>query len=434
MLLSLLLSLTAHPLLQEQPDQAPRPSTPVPIAEASKEGSETALRVARLPERGAPELRAAPVDSMMRSFLREHEVPGASLAICKDGQLVYARGFGWADPENKVPVQPQSQFRIASISKPITAVAVLKLVELGKLKLDAPVFALLGYQDALQAKGCDPRLAQITVLQLLQHRAGWDRQASFDPMFIPQRVQQRLNLDGPPHTKQIIRYMLQQPLDFDPDTRYAYSNFGYCVLGRVIEKVTGQPYGASVRSMLLDPLQLDSIELGGSLPEDRRPLEVWYQDRKQRRGSAIKAPDRELPIGYSHDHEVLDAHGGWIANASDLALFAAAFSDAEHSTLLSPSSVARMWQGPTGTEGPVWYGCGWSVRQVGEAGQNAWHSGLLSGGSSSLLVRRHDGYTWAVLFNTDRSKKTDAVLSGLIDPLIHRAVNQVEAWPQSARD
>lgn len=426
MLLSILLSLTAHALLQEHPNQDPLPSTPLPVGERSG--------TPRLPERGEAGLRAAPLDSMMRSFLREHEVPGASLAIAKDGKLVYARGFGWADPQKQVAVRPEAQFRIASISKPITAVVVLRLIEQGELTLDAKAFSLLGHQRALQAESCDPRLAQITILQLLQHRAGWDRQASFDPMFIPQRVQERFDLSAPPRTKQIIRFMLEQPLDFDPGTRYAYSNFGYCVLGRVIEKVTGQAYAEAVRSILLDPLDLHSVELGGSLPEDRKPLEVWYQDRKQRTRPAIKAPNRELPIGYSHDQEVLDAHGGWIASASDLALFAAAFADTEHSSVLSPASIARMWQRPERAEGPVWYGCGWSVRKVGESGHNAWHSGLLSGGTSSLFVRRHDGYTWAVLFNTDRSKKTDAVLSGLIDPLIHRAVNQVEAWPQSVRD
>jgi N-acyl-D-amino-acid deacylase len=371
---------------------------------------------------------------MMRGFVREHGVPGASLAIAKDGKLVYARGFGWADPAQKVPVRPDAQFRIASISKPITAVVIMQLVEAGKLALDAPAFALLGHQATLQDESCDPRLSQITIQQLLQHRAGWDRQASFDPMFIPQRVRKRFDLAGPPSTQEIIRFMLEQPLDFDPGTRYAYSNFGYCVLGRVIEKVTGMSYAEAVKGLLLEPLQLSSLELGGSLPEDRRPREVWYQDRTQRTRRAVQAPDRELPIAYSHDQEVLDAHGGWIANASDLALFAAAFSDAKSSPILNPSSVARMWQRPVGATGPVWYGCGWSVRQVGESGQNAWHSGLLTGGTSSLLVRRHDGYTWAVLFNTDRSKQSDAVLSGLIDPLIHRAVNLVQSWPREARD
>lgn len=434
MLLSLLLSLTALAPDQEPPIQDPRPSTPLPVSEGPSAASDKSAGAARLPERGTPELRAAPVDSMMRSFVREHGVPGASLAIAKDGKLVYARGFGWADPAQKVPVRPEARFRIASISKPITAVVVLKLIEQGKLEFHTPAFALLGMKEALAAEGTDPRLAQITILQLLQHRAGWDRQASFDPMFIPQRVQKRFELDGPPNTKQIIRYMLEQPLDTDPGTHYAYSNFGYCVLGRVIEQVTGQPYGEAVRALLLEPLDLDSLALGGSLPDDRLPNEVWYQDRKQRIGSAVKAPGRQVPIGYSHDQEVLDAHGGWIANATDLALFAAAFSDVQDSPVLGPQSIARMWQRPAGAEGPVWYGCGWSVRQVGESAHNAWHSGLLSGGTSSLFVRRHDGYTWAVLFNTDRSQTNNAVLSGLIDPLIHRAVNQVEAWPQETRD
>lgn len=434
MLLSLLLLVAAIvPGIVPQP-QDPLPSKPSPVqpGEASERGKP--IDRERLPERGKIALRAAPVDMMMRNFMRDHGVPGAALAIVKDGKLVYARGFGWADAAKQVPVVPEARFRIASLSKPITAVVVLKLIEQGKLSLDTPAFALLGHQAALQSEGCDPRLGQITILQLLQHRAGWDRQVSFDPMFIPQRVQQRFGLKGPPNTKQIIRYMLEQPLDTDPGTHYAYSNFGYCVLGRVIETITGQSYADAVQSLLFDPLHLHSFALGRSLPEDRLAQEVWYQDRKQRTAAAVKAPDRQVPIGYRHDQEVLDAHGGWIASASELALFAAAFSNPKDSPILSANSIARMWQQPKESDGPVWYGCGWSVRQVKKDAQNAWHSGLLSGGTSCLLVRRHDGYTWAVLFNTDRSQKTDSVLSGLIDPLIHRAVNQVEEWTVQTRD
>ena len=152
-------------------------------------------------------------------------------------------------------MKADSLFRIASISKSFTAVAVLKLVEEGKLSLDAKAFPLLGIQPAVQSfVDPEPRLRQITVRQLLQHTGGWDRDQSFDPMFRSERIA-RANLTPPPASSvAVIRYMLSRQLDFDPGARHAYSNFGYCVLGRLIEKVTGQKYEAYVREKILAPI------------------------------------------------------------------------------------------------------------------------------------------------------------------------------------
>src|SRR5262245_36123915 len=100
------------------------------------------------------------------------KTPGGALAVAKDGRLVYAKGFGLGDVVNKAPVEPTSLFRIASLTKPITAVAVLRLAQEGKLDLDAKAFALLDLK-APDGATVDPRLAEITVRQLLQHTGGW---------------------------------------------------------------------------------------------------------------------------------------------------------------------------------------------------------------------------------------------------------------------
>lgn len=387
-----------------------------------------------LPERGDPTLRAHAVDQMMRSFVREHCVPGASLAIMKEGELIYARGFGWADPETELPVRPESLFRIASISKPMTAVAVLQLVEQKKLKLEENPFEVIGLGEALKKEGRDPRLAEITVEQLLHHRAGWDRGLSFDAMFVPDRVRKHLGSEGPPSQRQIIRFMLDQPLDHDPGSQYAYSNFGYCLLGRVIEARSGLSYEQYMQRKVLTPLGVTGMRMGRSLPDQAWTDEVRYVDGKGRTAFAAVDAGRRVSICYAHDQEVMDAHGGWIATAADLARFAAAFADGEKPELLQAATVARMWAPAPGAQPPVWYGMGWSVRDVGEGRRNAWHSGLLTGGTSTLLVRRHDGYTWAALFNTDRSRSNGKILAGQIDPLIHRAVNRVPRWnPEDER-
>lgn len=363
---------------------------------------------------------------MMIEFIERHDVPGAALAVSKGGEVVYSRGFGFAELSSRERVQPESLFRIASISKPITAVAVMQLVERGALSLDENPFKVIGFGHLLDSAGCDERLERVTVRHLLAHQGGWDRSVSYDPMFQTRRIQEEFGLTGAPGTRDIIRFMLSEPLDFDPGERYAYSNFGYCVLGRVIEAVTGAPYDEAVRARVLTPLGIEDMQIGRSLPEDRVDGEVVYHDQEKRARVPVKARGRRVPIGYAHDQEVMDSHGAWIASAADLARFSGAFSDPSSCPLLTEESVGAMWAPQKDHPGVVWYGLGWRVRDVGGGRKNAWHTGLLTGGTSTIMVRRHDGLSWAVLFNTDRSGTSGETLSGLIDPLVHRAVNEVK--------
>src|SRR6059036_2691362 len=216
-------------------------------------------------------------DREIQQFMQARNIPGGALAVVKDGRLAYTRGYGWADRENKVPVKPTSLFRIASISKPFTAVAVLKLVEEQKLKLHARVWDLLNLPSLVPAeKNADERWKQITVCHLLQHTGGWDRDKSFDPMFRSREIAMSFGLPSPAAPRAIIRYMLGQPLDFDPGTRYAYSNFGYCVLGRVIEQITGTSYQKFVQEKVLAPIGIRLMRIGASLADKRAVGEVRY--------------------------------------------------------------------------------------------------------------------------------------------------------------
>ena len=135
-------------------------------------------------------------DELMTTFIKTHQVPGASLAVTRAGKLVYARGFGYADLAKKQPVQPGSQFRVASLSKPITAVAILQLVDQGKLKLADRVFTILKPKPVFEnpKDKMDPRLRQVTILHCLQHSGGWDRSASFDPIFCLTTFLEKLQL------------------------------------------------------------------------------------------------------------------------------------------------------------------------------------------------------------------------------------------------
>ncbi len=388
------------------------------------------------PRTGIDEPDLASFDEMMERFVQDNAVPGAALAVAKDGQLVYARGFGYADPDAKTPVAPRARFRIASISKPITAAAILRLLQAGKLKLDDRAFDRLPYA-APPGTTEDPRLRQITIRQLLQHTGGFDRDRSFDPLFEPIRISKALDITPPPEPEDIIRYMMGRKLDFDPGTRYAYSNFGYCVLGRLIEKLGGTRYERFVRDEVLAPLGMRDTQLGMTLKRARR--EVRYLDPKGRTGLAVLGSDRGKPVPLPYgvwSLESLDSVGGWISSAPDLVRFASSLDDPQHCPILSAESIRTLFARPAGPPGhdakgkpkTVYYGCGWSVRVVGEGGAiNTWHTGSLAG-TATILVRRHDGLCWAVLFNA-RENARGQYLAGLIDPLVHQAADRVKRWP-----
>ena len=384
-----------------------------------------------------------PFDLMMTEFVRTHRVPGATLAVSRNSDVVYARGFGFADVESKRPVQPDSLFRIASVSKPITAVAVLQLMRELKGGLDRRVFDVLPAADWLQLNH-DKRLSTITIRQLLQHTGGWDRDKSFDPIGRPHQIAEFAKHPLPVGPDDVVRYTLSLPLDFDPGTRYAYSNTGYLLLGRLIEHLGKQRYEDYVQQHVLKPAGVTQMQLGRSSKQELAKNEVHYYDSKHREGPAVNGPQLGIivPLVYGGENfEAFEAHGGWIGSAIDLVKFASSFDHPASSKLLKPNEIATMWGRPAGLAGKaangkprdVYYGCGWDVRPVknGKNGKpaNTWHNGMIAG-TSALLVRRHDGLNWAALFNTD-SDHEDKVLSGLVDPLIHHAADAVLKWPTS---
>jgi CubicO group peptidase (beta-lactamase class C family) len=383
------------------------------------------------PVAGPQQPSLKPLDDLMTRFMKEHSIPGAALALTRNSCLVYARGYGHADLDKKTLVEPTSLFRIASLSKPITACAVLQLAERGQLKLGDAALDFLA--DFLPGKNqIDPRLYKVTVLHLLQHQAGFDSEKSFDPMFRLTQIAGELGVSSPAGQQHVIRYMMSRPLDFEPGLRYAYSNFGYCLLGRIIEKISGQSYEGYVQANVLAPLGIVKMKLGRTLISDKAFKEVHYYDEEGRTGPAIVGPliGEPVPLPYgTWCFEVMDSHGGWIASAVDLVRFSAALDKTAERKILHPASIKTMFARPQsgGTSSDVYYACGWSVRRVGVAGLNTWHTGALPG-TSTLLVRRFDGLNWAVLFNT-RSTADGQYLAGVIDGLVHLAVDQVKKFP-----
>lgn len=386
--------------------------------------------------RALPGLEA--IDTAMLALLEKHGSPGGQLAVTYRGRLVLSHGYGFADRDIQAPVTPDSLSRIASLSKLITAVAMLALVEEKKLDLDARAFALLPHLTPLppaRAAKADPRLTDITVRQLLQHTGGWDRGASGDPMFKPAAIATATGTGAPASTEAIIRHMLGEPLDFAPGTRYAYSNFGYAVLGRIVERISGLPYADFVQARVFARAGITRALLGRTAWEQRDPAELRYHE--QRGASAVRSvlptARAQVPAPYGGFHlEAMDAHGQWVMSAADYVRFLATLDGTRQPALLTPASIALLTARPAPPltqDTATYYGLGTNVRPInGRAGTGAnwWHSGSLAG-TVTYSVRLASGWSWAACFNS--RPPTGDNFTGDIDRTINAALRAVTPPP-----
>ncbi len=381
------------------------------------------------------------LDRVIRSFIERNQVPGAGVAVSDHGRLVLARGYGYADIAAKKPVEPTSLFRIASISKPITGVAVMQLVEQGKLKLEDRVLDLLKLEPHLENDAkVDERWKDITVEHCLQHRGGWDRDASFDAMFQSVRFARALKVPPPAQQGDVIRCMLGIPLDFNPGERYAYSNFGYCLLGRIIEKISNQDYESYVKEHVFAPLDIRTARIGHTKLGPETPAEEvrYYSPDLE---PSVFAEDKGQPIPSAYggwNLEAMDAHGAWIVSAIDLVRFASAFDDPEKCPILKEESIARMFASPVGMkkyglskEDPrAYYSLGWMNGPAADGDQiDNWHMGSLPG-TATLLVRKHNGRNFAIVFNA-RSSPAAAHFGKAIQAEFSKALDNVAEWPKT---
>jgi CubicO group peptidase (beta-lactamase class C family) len=319
----------------------------------------------------------APIDLAVLKFMDTIGCQTATIAISEDGRLVYSRGYGWSDEHKTKPVPPDALMRIASVTKPITAAAIKNLVRSKQLALDAKAFELIEV-NAPGGKVADPRVGNITVGQLLEHKGGWDRDAIFDPMFRTKQIEKELKLDHPATPVNVIEYMLTRPLQFTPGEKSVYSNFGYCVLGRVLEKTMKKPYSECIQQSICKPLGINDIKPGHGALTMRDAREVWY-------------PVAEDAFSL----EVLDANGGLIASAPALCQFLQVY-----------------WL--TGDR-----------RMPGER-MNLTAFGSLPG-TTAMVCQRPDGVNVAVLFNRRRDKqfnKDDDSLKQAMDEAIEKSMKR----------
>ncbi|MGB8645989.1 MAG: serine hydrolase [Anaerolineae bacterium] len=376
---------------------------------------------------GYPFRALAGFDETMQRYMQQRNIPGGTLAVTRNGKLVLARGYTFSDDFN-FTVQPTSLFRLASISKPITSAAVMQLVEQKKLELSATLTSLLKVTPP-PGQRTDLRLEKITVLNLLQHLGGWDRDQSFDPMFRDEIIALALNVRLPIQQTHIMAYMAGQRLDNDPGTKFAYSNYGFMLLGRIVEKVAGQSYGDYVRANIFEPLRIQRAALAKSLLQSRLRDEVPYYSTWTGK-TVMDNSGKIVPSPYGgFNIENMDSHGGWVMSAIDLVRFATAFDFPDSSPILTGNSIETIFAMPSvGASNGAYYGCGWEVRPIGNRGRNTWHNGSLPG-TYTFLVRRFDGLNWAMLFNQrDNAADPNSSTYDQIDGMMHQAADAVTAW------
>ncbi len=344
-----------------------------------------------------PSQELARMDDVASAFMRAHVVPGLSVAVAQGGALLYERGFGFADRDTKDRVTPAHLFRIASVSKPITSVALFRLMEEGRLTLENTVFGPGGILRNEFGPGPFKQwVEQIRVKHLLTHTGGgWQNDGS-DPMF------RNPAMDHP----QLIAWTLEKvPLEHVPGEHYAYSNFAYCILGRVIEKLTGVKYEQHVRDKILIPSGVTDMRIAGNTLAERQPGEVVYY------GAAQQEP-------YEMNVRRMDSHGGWLATARDLAMFASHVDgQSAKRNILSLASIREMTTPSSANAG---YAKGWAVNRV----PNWWHTGSLPG-TTSIMVRTASGYCWAALAN---SREDSGDTGGAMDRMMWDLVRQVKSW------
>jgi N-acyl-D-amino-acid deacylase len=329
------------------------------------------------------------LDVAMIQIMERHGIPGAAVAIAKDGRLVYAKSFGWANVGTGETAQPETLFALASCSKAFTAVATLILVDQGKLRLDDKVFEILKNIEPPVGAKVDPRLASITVRQCLNHSGGWDRGISGDPANWQPQMCRAFRQQPPISSKQFISFMRAVPLNFDPGTDMKYSNVGFVIMGEVIAKVSGQSYSQFVQDNVLKPVGIKRAGLHGF---DGKYVEG--EAVRHLAGTELALPPLHLPM--------LDATGGWSATAVDMVRFLTNLDGSRGKPVLTENARKAMMEPPPKPLKPrddgTWYGLGWDAVLINDKGSTWFKSGSYQG-MRTYIKRNLAGVNWALLYN-----------------------------------
>jgi len=318
-----------------------------------------------LPPSKQHEIRAA-----INAEMERLRIPGLSAAIALNLQLVWSEGFGQADIENSVPARAHTMYRLASISKPITAVAVMQLAERGKLKLDETIQT---YVPAFPQKEWP-----VTVRDLLAHLGG------------VRHYKSQAEVQSTQHYTEILGALDvfgNDPLLFKPGTRYLYTTYGFTLLGGAVESASGMRFMEYLREHIFGPARMDRIR------DDNVYAIIPNRARGYRRGQGGEIENCALA-----DTSNKIPGGGMISTAGDLVQFASAVAGG---TLLGRKSVEEMFTEQKTADGkPTGYGLGWHVFHI-DGRKWVGHGGNQPGVSTLLFMDPEQGFAVSLMANLE---------------------------------
>jgi CubicO group peptidase (beta-lactamase class C family) len=316
---------------------------------------------------------SAQVDRVVEAERKAQQIPGTSLAVCHDGKLVKASGYGLANVELDVPVTPETIFQTGSVGKQFTSMAVMMLVEEGKIGLDVEVPRYIPESPA--------GWKEVTVRELLTHTSGIaDYGGEEDTM-----ANGVINFRKDYTEEELTQAFAKMPMDFAPGAKWKYSNTGYVLLGIIIHRVTGEFYGDFLQERIFRPLGMSSTRI------------ISEADIVPHRSSGYR-----LVKGVLKNQEWVSpalnttADGALYTNVLDLAKWDAAL---DRKLLVKPSSYNAMWTPVRLNDGKTHpYGFGWSLS--GAAGNHVVsHDGAWQG--FTMSISRHLDERWTVIVMTN---------------------------------
>lgn len=338
------------------------------------------------------------LDKKIESYMRKWSIKGASLAITRNDSLLYAKGYGWADQENEIKMEPGHIMRMASVSKLITAVGIMVLQDKEMLNIKDTVFGPGGIlNDSLFTSVIrDKNLHKITVEHLLRHQGGFYR----DPLFSSRDVMNQLQLDSPPTKEDFFGLVLRHRLRFMPGEWQRYSNFGYLLLSEIIEKVSGMPYDEFIRKEVLFPAGCYDMHIAGTYYEDKRENEVRYYTHEGD-GKFIEEYNNsgvtvERCYG-GNNIPLLSGAGAWCGSPAEIArLVACIDGDPTVKDIISEKSFRQM----TEYFDKDTFSLGWNDTDPAKGWKR---TGTLAG-TTALVHRFPDGECWVLITNTSTWK------------------------------
>ena len=329
-----------------------------------------------LPVSRGSRVTADPIDDCVQRAMQEQHLPGVAVAIIQGGKVVKLAGYGFANLEWQIPVTPQTEFQIQSVTKSFTATAIMMLVQEGKLSVDGD---LASYLD-----GTPEAWAAIRIRHLLSHTSGI-------PDFI-NKPQANLRLERT--EKEVLEELIGRPVEFKPGEKYSYSNSNYHLLAMIIRKVTDRSYGAFLKERIFDPLGMSATRV------------VSWSDVIPRRAAGYRWNNGAYRNGQFIGESILAyGGGGLLSTAEDLAKWDLGLREGR---VLPKPVLEQMWTPTRLNDGSMsYYGFGWGVGGT-TPHRFVHHSGAHSTGFTSYLVRYlDDDLSIVVLVNANHGKPAE---------------------------